>query len=87
MTLNPENFKILVNEFVDVETNRKFTATYDKFSVKDSVYAPHAVNIDIVAEKKINVKIDYVRIEKNQPQRLSLNIPAKYDPIPIKKSK
>jgi hypothetical protein len=87
MTLNPDNFKILKNEFVDVETNRKFTATYDNFVIKDSVYAPRLVNIDIVAEKKVKVKIDYVRIEKNQPQKLSLNIPAKYDPIPVKKSK
>jgi hypothetical protein len=87
MTLNPDNFKILKNEFVDAETNRKFTASYDNFIVKDSVYAPRLVNIDIVAEKKVKVKIDYVRIEKNQPQKLNLNIPAKYDPIPIKKSK
>lgn len=87
MTLNPETYKILKNEFIDVETNRMFTAHYDKFSTKDSVYAPHLVNIDIVAEKKVSLKIDYVRIEKNQPQKLSLNIPSKYEPIPIKKTK
>jgi hypothetical protein len=85
MTLNPDNFKILRNEFIDVATNRIFIAGYDKFETKDSVYAPRHVNIDIVAEKKVNLKIDYVRIEKNQPQKLSLNIPSKYDPIPIKK--
>jgi hypothetical protein len=85
MSLNPDNFKILKNEFVDVETNRMFTAVYEKFQTKDSVYAPHHVDIDIMAEKKVNLKIDYVRIEKNTPQKLSLNIPAKYDPIPIQK--
>ncbi|MGZ3883805.1 MAG: DUF4292 domain-containing protein [Bacteroidia bacterium] len=87
MTMNPDNFKILKNEFIDVETNRMFTAVYDKFVMKDSVYAPHLVNIDIVAEKKVQLKIDYVRIEKNQPQKLSINIPAKYEPIPVKKPK
>lgn len=87
MTLNPDTWKILKNEFIDVETNRIFTAHYDDFSAKDSVYAPHRVNIDISAEKKVNVKIDYVRIEKNQVQKLSLNIPSKYDPIPVKKPK
>jgi hypothetical protein len=85
MTLHPENFKILINEFIDVETNRMFIASYDKFQMLDSIYAPRHVDIDIVAEKKVNLKIDYVRIEKTQPQKLSLNIPAKYDPIPIKK--
>jgi hypothetical protein len=84
MTLNPDNFKIIRNEFIDVETNRMFIASYDKFAEKDSVYAPRHVDIDIVAEKKVNLKIDYVRIEKTQPQKLSLNIPSKYDPIPVK---
>jgi len=85
MTLNPDNFKIVRNEFLDVETSRSFVAGYDKFVTKDSVYAPRSVNIDIVAEKKVNLKIDYVRIEKNQPQKLSLNIPSKYDPIQVQK--
>lgn len=86
MTLDPETFKILKNEFIDVETNRIFIANYEKYpAATDSVYAPRHVNIDIVAEKKVNLKIDYVRIEKNEPQKLNLNIPAKYESIPIKK--
>jgi hypothetical protein len=55
--------------------------------VKDSVFAPHNVNIEIKAEKKIDLKINYVRIEINQPQKLTLNIPKNYDPIPVKKEK
>ncbi|MBN8692009.1 MAG: DUF4292 domain-containing protein [Bacteroidetes bacterium] len=87
MTLDPLTFKINKNEFVDVATNRIFTANYEKYPLAtDSVYAPRRVNIDIVAEKKVNLKIDYVRIEKNEPQRLTLNIPAKYEPMPIKKA-
>lgn len=85
MTLDPETFKIFKNEFIDVETNRMFTAVYEKYPAStDSVYAPRRVNIDIVAEKKVNLKIDYVRIDKNQPQKLNLNIPPKYEPIPIR---
>lgn len=87
MTLNPDNYKILKNEFIESATNRMFTAAYENFSNKDSVYAPRHVNIDIVAEKKVNLKIDYVRIEKSEPQKLSLNIPPKYAPIPVKKTK
>jgi hypothetical protein len=85
ITLNPENYKILNNEFIDPATNRLFIANYRNFILKDSVYAPYHVDIDIVAEKKARVKIEYVRIEKNVPQKLSLNIPAKYDEIQLQK--
>ncbi len=86
MTLDPGTFKITKNEFIDVETNRIFTANYEKYpSITDSIYAPRNVNIDIVAEKKVSLKIEYVRMEKNTPQKISLNIPPKYDPIPVKK--
>ena len=85
MSLNPDNFKIINNDFEDVSTNRSFHAKYDKFLASDSVFAPHNVNIEIKAEKKIDLKISYVRIEINQPQKLTLNIPKSYEPIPIKK--
>lgn len=87
MRLNPVNFKIINNDFEDVSTNRSFHAQYDKFLASDSVFAPHNVNIEIKAEKKIDLKINYVRIEINEPQKLTLNIPKNYDPIPIKKEK
>ncbi|MBA3662849.1 MAG: DUF4292 domain-containing protein [Bacteroidetes bacterium] len=85
ITLNPDNFKIIKNEFIDPSTNRSFTADYRNFTQKDSVYAPYLVDIDIQAEKKARVKIEYVRIEKNTPQKLDLNIPAKYDLMQIQK--
>lgn len=86
MSLDPVTFKILKNEFIDIATNRIFTASYDKYyDVGDSVYTPRHVNIDIVAEKKVSLKIDYVRVEKNIPQKISINIPPKYDPISVNK--
>ncbi len=85
MTLNPETFKILKNEFEDAATNRSFHASYANFVAKDSVFAPRNVNIEIKAQKKVSVKINYVRIDVNQPQKLTLNIPKNYEPIPIKK--
>ena len=85
MRLDPENYKIINNDFEDVATNRSFHAKYEKFHVSDSIFAPHLVNIEIKAEKKIDLKINYVRMEINQPQKLTLNIPKNYDPIPIKK--
>lgn len=85
MRLNSDTYKIISNDFEDVTTNRSFHAKYNRFSAKDSVFAPHDVNIEIRAEKKINLKINYVRMEINQPFKLSLNIPKNYDPIPVNK--
>ncbi|MBX3164890.1 MAG: DUF4292 domain-containing protein [Bacteroidetes bacterium] len=85
LTLNPDNYKILKNEFVEAGSPRKFIASYGKFMQKDSVYAPYHVNIDIVAQKNAHLKIEYVRIEKNTPQKLTLNIPSRYDTIQIQK--
>ncbi|MDO9000533.1 DUF4292 domain-containing protein [Sediminibacterium sp.] len=85
LTLNPDNYKIIKNEFSDPSTNRSFIASYKNFTLKDSVYAPYHVDIDIVAEKKASIKIDYVRIEKKSINKLSLHIPPKYDEIQIQK--
>lgn len=87
LTLNPDNFKILSNEFIDPVTNRRVMAGYSNFTLKDSVFAPYRVDIDIVAQKKANLKIEYVRIEKNTRQKLSINIPSKYEEIQIQKNK
>jgi hypothetical protein len=83
LTLVPNEYKIIKNEFIDPQTNRTFTANYKDFKQKDSVYAPYLVDIDIVAEKKAKLKIEYVRIEKNTPQKISLSIPKSYDLIAI----
>lgn len=84
LTLNPDNYKILKNEFAEPSTNRMFIASYSSFTLKDSVYAPYHVDIDIVAQKKAQAKIDYVRIEKNTPQKIGINVPAKYERIQIR---
>ncbi len=85
VTLSPDNFKILRNVFVEPANNRSFTADYSSFATKDSVFAPWHVDIDISAEKKATVKIEYVRMEKDVPQKLSLNIPGKYEQVQIRK--
>ncbi len=87
MTLNSDNYKIINNDFEDVSTNRSFHAEYSRFLASDSVFAPHTVNIDIRAEKKVSLKINYVRMEINVPQKITLNIPKSYDPIPVSKEK
>lgn len=83
--LNPDTYKILTNEFNDATTNRSFGANYSDFLKTDSVFAPRTVNIEIKAQKKVTAKINYVRIEINQPQKISFNIPKSYESISLKK--
>ena len=85
ITLNPDNFKITKNEFVDPLSNRSFIANYSNFKNADSLFAPYNVNIDIKAEKNMNIKIEYVRIEKDKAQKFNFSIPSKYDKIEIQK--
>lgn len=85
ITLNPDNFKITKNEFVDPLSNRSFIANYSNFKNADSLFAPYNVNIDIKAEKNMNIKIEYVRIEKDKAQKFNFSIPSKYDKIEIHK--
>lgn len=85
LTLSPDNFKILNNEFADPATNRRILVSYSAFQEKDSVFAPRRVDIEIAAQKKAGLKINYVRIEKSSPQKLSLSIPAKYEELELQK--
>ena len=85
LSLSPENYRIIKNEFMQPSTGITFLAQYSAFQDKDSVYAPHRVDIDIQAQKTARLKINYVRMEKNKPQRLNINIPAKYDAIQFQK--
>jgi hypothetical protein len=85
LTLNPDNFKIITNEFIDPLNNRSFNVSYSNFKTKDSVFAPYDVNIDIRAERNMNIKIEYVRIEVDKPQKFQFNIPARYEAIEIQK--
>jgi hypothetical protein len=85
LTLNPDNFKIVENEFIDPINNRSFNVAYTNFKNKDSVYAPYNVNIDIKAERNMNIKIEYVRMEIDKPQKFQFSIPSRYDPIEIQK--
>ncbi len=85
LTLNPDNFKIIENEFIDPINNRSFNASYSNFKNKDSVYAPYNVNIDIKAERNMNIKIEYVRMEIDKPQKFQFNIPSRYEAIEIQK--
>jgi len=85
MWLDPQTFKIVMIEFEDVETKRKFNACYDEFRPVDKYLAPYKMLYNITAEKNITAEVKYVRIGINEPQKFPFNIPPNYERIEFKK--
>ncbi|MGZ4103304.1 MAG: DUF4292 domain-containing protein [Bacteroidia bacterium] len=83
--LDPTTFKIVTTEFDDVETKRKFNATYDDFRPVDKYLAPFKMVYNITAEKNIHADIKYSRISINEPQSFPFKIPPSYERIQFKK--
>jgi hypothetical protein len=83
--LDPNNFKIVMTEFDDVETKRKFNACYEDFRPVDKFLAPFKMLYNITAEKNIKADIKYARISINEVQRFPFTIPPSYDRIEFKK--
>lgn len=82
--LDPGTFKIVMMEFDDVETKRKFNACYEDFKPVDKYLAPFKMLYNITAEKNIKADIKYARISINEPQRFPFNIPSSYERIEFK---
>jgi hypothetical protein len=83
--LDPATFKIVMMEFDDVETKRKFNACYDDFKLVETRLAPFKLLYTITAEKNIKADIRYARIGINEPQKFPFNIPTSYERIEFKK--
>ncbi len=83
--LDPQTFKIVMMEFDDVETKRKFNACYEDFKPVDKYLAPFKMLYNITAEKNIKAEIKYARIGINEPQKFPFNIPSSYERIEFKK--
>ncbi|MCX8080529.1 MAG: DUF4292 domain-containing protein [Bacteroidia bacterium] len=85
ITIQPENFKILTNVFQEPEQNRSFIAEYSDFTMSDSIFAPRRVDIRLQVGKKVDVKLKYVRMEKNANTPISFKIPPKYERVVVRK--
>jgi len=85
MWLNPDSYKIVMLEFEDVKTKRKFNACYDEFKPVDNFLAPFHLIYSITAEKIIKAEIRYAKITLNEVQTFPFKIPASYEPMQINK--
>lgn len=81
--LHPNTFKIVMLEFDDVKTKRKFNACYDEFTVVDRFLAPYKLVYSITAEKNIKADIQYSKISLNELLTFPFRIPSSYEPIQV----
>ncbi|HEY1038467.1 MAG TPA: DUF4292 domain-containing protein [Bacteroidia bacterium] len=85
MWLNPNTYKIVMLEFEDVKTKRKFNACYDEFQQVDNFLAPYKLVYSITSEKIIKADVRYAKIALNEIQTFPFKIPSSYEPIQINK--
>jgi Domain of unknown function (DUF4292) len=81
--INPIDFKIKQNSFIDARSLRKFTINYSDYkAVNDKLY-PHQskATIEPNGYQKIFVNINCKRIETEKGLSFPFNIPSKYEPI------
>lgn len=81
--LSPQNYKILMLEYDDVKTKRKFNACYEEFKPVDKFLVPFKLTFSISAEKIIKAEARYNKIELDDSQTFPFKIPASYKPIQI----
>jgi len=81
--MHPTTFKIVMLEFDDVKTKRKFNACYDEFALVDRYLAPYKLVYSITAEKNIKADIQYSKITLNEQLTFPFRIPSSYEPIQV----
>ncbi|MCD6068577.1 MAG: hypothetical protein K0S33_3403 [Bacteroidetes bacterium] len=84
--LSPTTYKIVMLEYDDVKTKRKFNACYEDFRPVDKFLAPFKLTYSITAEKIIKADIRYNKINLNEEQTFPFKIPASYEPIQIRQN-
>lgn len=84
--LSPLSYKIVMLEYEDIKTKRKFNACYDEFKLVDKFLAPYKLTYSISAEKIIKAEVRYTKMELNEVTTFPFKIPASYTPIEIKQN-
>ena len=83
--LHPNTFKIVMLEFDDVKTKRKFNACYDEFTIIDKYLAPFKLVYSISAEKNMKAEMKFTKLTLNEILNFPFRIPSSYEPILVDK--
>ena len=80
--LDPENFKISQISLKELgKENKKLQMNYNEFIKINSQLFPKNINFNLQAEKKIDVQIDYSRIDVNEKINFPFKVPKKYKSV------
>lgn len=80
--LDPYNFKITQIQLKELKKeNKKLQVNYMDFEELNSQLFPQKINFNLQAEKKINLEIDYIKLDLNEDINFPFKIPEKYESI------
>jgi len=80
--LNPETFKITQMKIKELKKeHQKLEASYTEFHPISEQLFPYHVTYNLVADKPIDVVLDYSKIKINEPQQFPFKISSKYSRI------
>ena len=79
--ISPSNFKFYKVEEINYSSRKKITLAYDNYeSIKGQLF-PSMGQLSYEDEKPFVLKLEYSRIELNNPQKLPFSISQKYERI------
>ncbi|MFN5182223.1 MAG: DUF4292 domain-containing protein [Bacteroidota bacterium] len=85
--LDPLTWKITMLEFIDVATNRKFSACYGQFQQFENTSVPLKHTYNISAEKSVKVDMNWSKFTFNEPVSFPYKVPSSYEQLILKEKK
>jgi hypothetical protein len=80
--LDPDNFKIRQVDIKELgDDTKKLDVFYDKFIKIGDELVPSKIMINIVSQKSINIRVNFIRVEIDEPLRFPFKIPGKYESL------
>lgn len=80
--IDPENFKITQADVKEIRRpNTKLDATYSEFEKTGDHLFPSKMTFDIIADNKLQVKVNFSRVTINQPLTFPFRVPNGYRKI------
>ncbi len=79
MYISPSHFKITKNLINDYPSKREFKADYGDFRQIDTLLFPFVQRFELNTERKIEITLNYQKIESGKAQSFPFSIPARYE--------
>ncbi|MFN4853627.1 MAG: DUF4292 domain-containing protein [Bacteroidota bacterium] len=79
MYISPSHFKITKNLINDYPSKREFKADYGDFRQIDSLLFPFVQRFELNTDRKIEITLNYQKLESGKAQSFPFAIPARYE--------